>query len=195
MDLGTFVFGVLSVCGRGGVALTKQRTINEGIVREIQEKLENATSVVITDYRGLTVAQATELRRQLREAGVEFQVLKNTLTILAARGAGIEGLEDVLKGPSALAFSGDPVSAAKVLYRYAKKNEALEVKGGVLEGRSVTVEEIRVLAELPSREELLAKLAGGMASPLVGFAAVLQAPIRELAGVLDAVRVQKEQAA
>jgi len=172
--------------------LSKQRDINIEIVKEIQAKLEGATSVVITDYRGLNVSQATDLRRELRDAGVEYRVLKNTLTRLAAKAAGIDGLEESLTGPNAIAFGQDAVSAAKVLYKFAKKNKALEIKGGVLEGKVVSIEQIKALSDLPSREELLAKMLGSMQAPLVNFASVLNAPLRDFVGVLNAVKEQKE---
>ena len=172
--------------------MTKQRELNEQIVAEIKSKFEGATSIVITDYRGLNVAQATELRAKLRDAGVEYKVLKNTLTLLAANAAGVDGLDDVLKGPTAIAFSEDAVSAAKVLFGYSKDNKALEIKGGVLEGQVIAFDEIKRLAELPSREELLAKVLGGMQTPMVNFAAVLNAPLRDMAVVLNAVREKKE---
>lgn len=175
--------------------MSKQREINEQIVKDIQQKLEGATSIVVTDYRGLNVAQATELRRELREAGVEYRVLKNTLTRLACKKAGLEELEDSLTGPNAIAFSPDAVAAAKVLYKYAKDHKALEIKGGVLDGNVVGVEQLKALSELPSRDELLAKMLGSMQAPLTNFASVLGAPLRDFVRVLDGVREQKQASA
>lgn len=172
--------------------MTKQREINKDIVKEIQVKLEAATSVVITDYRGLNVSQVTDLRRELREAGVEYRVLKNTLTRLAVKEAGIEGLDDTLTGPNAIAFSSDPVAAAQVLYKFAKTCDKLDIKGGVLEGKVLTVKELKALSDLPSREVLLSMVLRSMQGPLTNFASVLNAPLRDLVGVLDAVREQKE---
>ncbi|QRN85337.1 50S ribosomal protein L10 [Clostridia bacterium] len=172
--------------------MTKQREINKDIVKEIQGKLETASSVVVTDYRGLNVAQVTELRKELRDAGVEYRVLKNTLTRLAAKESGIEGLEDTLTGPNAIAFSPDPVSAAKVLYEFAKNCDKLEIKGGVLEGKVISTEELKALSELPSREVLLSMVLRSMVGPLTNFASVLNAPLRDLVGVLSAVKEQKE---
>ena len=172
--------------------MSKQREINKEIVKDIQGKLEAATSVVITDYRGLNVSQATALRKELREAGVEYRVLKNTLTRLAAKEAGIEGLDDTLTGPNAIAFSSDAVSAAKVLSKFAKENKELEIKGGVLEGKVVGLDEIKALADLPSREVLLSMVLRSMQGPLTNFASVLNAPLRDFAGVLNAVKEQKE---
>ncbi|GIN87795.1 50S ribosomal protein L10 [Heyndrickxia sporothermodurans] len=153
------------------------------IVDEIAEKLKSSVSTVVVDYRGLNVAEVTELRKQLREAGVEFKVYKNTLTRRAAEIAELSGLEEALTGPNAIAFSAeDVVAPAKILNDFAKKNEALEIKAGVIEGNTATVEEIKALAELPSREGLLSMLLS-----------VLQAPIRNFALATKAVADQKEE--
>ncbi|MCM3570055.1 50S ribosomal protein L10 [Neobacillus mesonae] len=153
------------------------------VVEEISEKLKNSVSTIVVDYRGLSVAQVTELRKQLREAGVEFKVYKNSMTRRAAEAAELSGLNEVLTGPNAIAFSTeDVVAPAKILNEFAKKNEALELKAGVIEGNIATVEEIKALAELPSREGLLSMLLS-----------VLQAPIRNLALAAKAVADQKEE--
>jgi large subunit ribosomal protein L10 len=155
----------------------------QALVGEIADKLKNSPSTVIVDYRGLSVAQVTELRKQLREAGVEFKVYKNTMTRRAAEQAGIEGLEEFLTGPNAIAFGAeDVVAPAKILNEFAKKNEALEIKAGVLEGNFVSMEEVKALAELPSREGLLSMVLS-----------VLQAPIRNFALAAKAVADQKEE--
>ena len=152
-------------------------------VQEITEKFQGAASVVVVDYRGLNVAQVTELRKQLREAGVEFKVYKNTLTRRAAEAAGLEGINDVLVGPNAIAFSNeDVVAPAKIIYQFAKKNEALEIKAGIIEGTISSVEDVKALAELPSREGLLSMLLS-----------VLQAPVRNFALATKAVAEQKEE--
>ncbi|MGD6818645.1 50S ribosomal protein L10 [Metabacillus sp. 84] len=153
------------------------------IVDEITEKFRDSKSTIVVDYRGLTVAQVTELRKSLREAGVEFKVYKNTMTRRAVEKAELSGLNDALTGPNAIAFSTeDVVAPAKVLNEFAKKNEALEIKAGVIEGNIASVEEIKALAELPSREGLLSMLLS-----------VLQAPIRNFALVNKAVAEQKEE--
>ncbi|KMY52582.1 MULTISPECIES: 50S ribosomal protein L10 [Bacillaceae] len=153
------------------------------LVNDIADKFKNSASTVIVDYRGLTVSQVTELRKQLREAGVEFKVYKNTLTRRAAETAEISGLDEFLTGPNAIAFSTEDVIApAKILNSFAKANEALEIKAGVLEGNVVTVEEVKALAELPSREGLLSMLLS-----------VLQAPMRNFALAAKAVADQKEE--
>ncbi|MGE7113192.1 50S ribosomal protein L10 [Lysinibacillus sp. NPDC047702] len=152
-------------------------------VQEITEKFQNAASVVVVDYRGLNVAQVTELRKQLREAGVEFKVYKNTLTRRATEAAGLEGINDVLVGPNAIAFSNEDVIApAKIINEFAKKNDALEIKAGIIEGTVSSVEDVKALAELPSREGLLSMLLS-----------VLQAPVRNFALATKAVAEQKEE--
>lgn len=152
-------------------------------VQEITEKFQNASSVVVVDYRGLNVAQVTELRKQLREAGVEFKVYKNTLTRRATEAAGLEGINEVLVGPNAIAFSNeDVVAPAKIINEFAKKNEALEIKAGIIEGTVASVEDVKALAELPSREGLLSMLLS-----------VLQAPVRNFALATKAVAEQKEE--
>ncbi|KOY80129.1 50S ribosomal protein L10 [Lysinibacillus macroides] len=152
-------------------------------VQEITEKFQNASSVVVVDYRGLNVAQVTELRKQLREAGVEFKVYKNTLTRRATEAAGLEGINEVLVGPNAIAFSNeDVVAPAKIINEFAKKNDALEIKAGIIEGTVASVEDVKALAELPSREGLLSMLLS-----------VLQAPVRNFALATKAVAEQKEE--
>lgn len=155
----------------------------QAIVDEIAGKLQNSPSTIIVDYRGLTVAQVTELRKQLRDAGVEFKVYKNSMTRRAAESASITGLEEFLTGPNAIAFGSDDVVApAKILNDFAKTNEALEIKAGVLEGNFVSAEEVKALAELPSREGLLSMVLS-----------VLQAPVRNFALAAKAVADQKEE--
>ena len=152
-------------------------------VEEIAEKFKAAASVVVVDYRGLTVGQATELRKQLREAGVEFKVYKNTLTRRASEIAGLEGINEFLTGPNAIAFSNeDVVAPAKIINEFAKKNEALEIKAGIIEGNVSSAEDVKALAELPSREGLLSMLLS-----------VLQAPVRNFALATKAVAEQKEE--
>lgn len=148
----------------------------------ITSKLRESTTTVVADYRGLNVAQVTELRKQLREAGIEFQVLKNSLVRRATEGADLAELNSILTGPTAIAFSNeDAVAPAKILNDFAKKNEALKLKGGVVEGKVVGMEQIKALAELPSREGLLSMLLS-----------VLQAPVRNFALAVKAVGDQKE---
>ncbi|MDX1770087.1 MAG: 50S ribosomal protein L10 [Planococcaceae bacterium] len=152
-------------------------------VEEITEKFKGAATAVVVDYRGLNVSQLTELRKQLREAGVEFKVYKNTMTRRATEVAGLEGLNEFLTGPNAIAFSSeDVVAPAKIINDFAKKNEQLEIKAGVIEGTIASADDIKALAELPSREGLLSMLLS-----------VLQAPMRNFALVTKAVAEQKEE--
>ncbi|MBA9087325.1 large subunit ribosomal protein L10 [Fontibacillus solani] len=151
----------------------------------VTSKLRESVTTVVADYRGLNVAQVTELRKQLREAGVEFQVLKNTLVRRATAAAELTELDEVLTGPTAIAFSADDaIAPAKILNDFAKKNDALELKGGVVEGRVVGVDQIKALAELPSREGLLSMLLS-----------VLQAPVRNFALAVKAVAEKEEEGA
>lgn len=153
------------------------------LVEEITNKLKNSVTAVVVDYRGLNVAEVTELRKQLREAGVEFKVYKNTLTRRAAEAAGLSELSGVLTGPNAIAFSSeDAVAPAKIINEFAKTHEALEIKAGVIEGTIATAEDVKALAELPSREGLLSMLLS-----------VLQAPMRNFALAVKAVAEQKEE--
>ncbi len=163
------------------------------LVAEIKEKFNKAQSVVIVENRGLSVAEVTELRSKLRAAGVDFKVLKNTLVKRAADDVGISGLEPLLQGPTAWAFSNnDPVSAAKILNTFTKTNDKLVIKGGVLENKVIDPAGVKALADLPSREVLLAQVLGAMQSPLVGMANVLQGPIRKAVYALEAIRKSKE---
>ena len=164
------------------------------VVAEIKEKFQQSKGVVLADYRGLTVAEVTQLRNQLRQAGVEYKVLKNTLVRRAAQEVGVEGLEAYLEGPTALAFSADPVAPAKVLSDFVKTNKlkTFQIKAGVVEGRVVGPEGVKDLAELPSREVLLAMVLRGMQAPLAGMANVLQGPIRKMGYALEEVRKLKE---
>jgi len=165
----------------------------KAVVQVVKEKFESAQGVVLTDYRGLDVAEVTELRAKLREAGVEYRVIKNTMTRFAVNEIGIEGLDPYLVGPTAIAFGAeDPVRPAKVLFDFAKEHKNLEIKAGILEGQVIDMDGVKVLADLPSREVLLSQVVRGMQTPLTGFAVVLQANLRKFVYVLDAVRQQKE---
>ncbi len=157
----------------------------KAIVANLVERLQAAQAGVIADYRGLTVAQDTELRAKLREAGVEYTIVKNTLTNFAAQQVGLEELEPVLHGPTALATSStDVVAPAKVLVDFAKANEQLEIKGGFVEGKVISVDEVKVYANIPSKEVLISKMMGS-----------LQAPIGNLVRALDAIAKKMEEEA
>ncbi|MCP0887538.1 50S ribosomal protein L10 [Ligilactobacillus sp. WILCCON 0076] len=153
------------------------------IVDEVVEKFQKAVSIVVVDYRGLTVEQVTSLRKDLREAGVEMRVIKNTYLKRAADKAGYEGLDETFTGPTAVAFSSeDVVAPARIMAKYADDIEALEIKGGMIEGKVASLEEINALAKLPSRE--------GMLSMLLS---VLQAPVRNVAYAVKAVADSKDE--
>ena len=176
------------------MAVTSEK---QAIVAGLKEKLTTAKGAVLTNYRGLTVAQDTKLRRQLREAGVEYRVVKNTMTRIAAQEAGLEGLDVYLEGPTAMAISAtDPVAPAKIIIDFVKEHklQALEVKAGLVEGNVIDEKGVKALASLPSREVLIAKMLGSMQSPITGLVNVLQGSIRNLVYALDAVRQQKESA-
>ena len=155
------------------------------LVDEIVEKFNQAVSTVVVDYRGLTVGEITNLRKQLRDSDVEMKVIKNSILNRAAKKANLEDLEKVFKGPTAVAFSKeDVVAPAKIIANFAKEADALKIKGGVIEGKAATVEEINALAKLPSREGLLSMLLS-----------ILQTPVRNVAYALNAVANTKEDVA
>jgi len=162
-------------------------------VSEIREKLGAAKAAILTDYRGMSVAEATALRRKLREAKIEYRVLKNTLTYLAAKEIGHAELESYLSGPTAIAFGyEDPVAAAKVLSDFTKDSKHMTIKGGIVEGKIVNPDGIKALADLPSREVLLAMVLAGIQAPLAGWVSVLGAPLRNFAYALSALQKQQE---
>ena len=145
------------------------------IVAEISELLDGAQSAVLVDYRGLTVEQDTKLRKQLREAGITYKVYKNTMVNFAVKGTDFEGLSAHLEGPTAIAvFKDDATAPARILYNFSKEAEALELKAGVVEGTYYDTEGIKVIATIPSRDELLAKFLGSIQSPITNFARVIK---------------------
>jgi large subunit ribosomal protein L10 len=161
-------------------------------VAELADEFRSSGAVVLTEYRGLTVAQLKELRRSL-DGTATYAVVKNTLTKLAAKDAGVAGLDDLLSGPSAIAFvKGDAVTAAKSLRDFAKANPALVIKGGVLDGNALTPAEITKLADLESREVLLGKLASAMKGSLSNAVSLFAAPLSQTARTIDALRAKAE---
>lgn len=168
------------------------RSDKTAAVAEIVDAFRGSSAAVLTEYRGLTVTQLTELRRSMGSSA-KYTVVKNTLTKLAAQEAGLTGLDELLTGPTAVAFiSGDPVEAAKGLRDFSKANPLLIIKGGVLDGVPLTVAEINRLADLESREVLLAKMAGAMNGSLVKAVTLLSAPLSKAARLLEALRQQRE---
>ena len=162
------------------------------VVDEVRERLSSASATLLTEYRGLKVGELAELRRSLRAAGGDFKIYKNTLVRFAVRDLGLDIDEAVLTGPTAVAFvDGDAAAVAKALRDYARTNPNLVLKGGILGSKALTADETRALAELPSREVLLAQLAGAFQAPLATFAGLLQALPRNMAYGLKALIDQK----
>lgn len=172
------------------VSARRQTRVEE--VERLKEKLRESKSLILTDYRGLTVAEITELRRILREVSAEYRVVKNSLTQLAAHELGVEELDPYLEGPTAVAFtSGDPVATAKLLNTFSKKVPVLQVKAGLVEGRILEREEVLAMAELPPREVLVARLMGAMVAPLRGLGGILAGSLRGFVVGLDQIRQKR----
>ena len=168
------------------------RPDKQAAVAEIAELFRNSSASVLTEYRGLTVTQLKELRGSLGQS-TTYAVVKNTLTKLAAQDAGVEGIDEWLVGPSAIAFvEGDPVEAAKGLRKFAKDNPALVIKGGIMDGKLLSSAEISKLADLESREVLLAKLAGAMNASLQSAVSLFAAPLSQSARLIEALRAKVE---
>ena len=174
-----------------------ERTEKEKIVAELTEQLRTAQSLIVADYRGLSVKEIDALRTRLLEHGASFQVVKNTLTRRAAEAAGADAVLALLEGPTAIAFlesDGDPVAVAKALTDTARTTRVLTIRGGILEGRQIGEEDIRNLATLPPADVLQAQLVGAIAGPLITIVGLFTAPLRDLVGVLDArIRQLEEQ--
>jgi len=165
----------------------------KAIVEEIKDKVEKAQGLVLVDYRGLNVEEITELRRNYREAGVDYKVYKNTMMRFAFKDTGFEEFNEYLVGPNALVFGfEDPVQPAKITEEFAKDHDELEIKAGIVDGRIVGVDEIKELASLPSREVLIAQTLGGLNAPIAGLANVLQGTIRNLVYALNAIKDKQE---
>jgi large subunit ribosomal protein L10 len=164
------------------------------VIADLHDRLKRAQAVFLTDFRGMNVGKATDLRNELRKSGVEYKVVKNTLLELASRDTDKTSLVPHFKGPTAVALTyTDPVAAAKVLSRFAKEQQAVfKLKAGVLSGKPMTVQDIQALADLPSREVLLAKLLGTLQAPTASFVGVLAAVPGSFVRALSAIRQQKE---
>jgi len=164
-------------------------------VELLTEKMRNAQGLILADFTGLSVAQANELRGRCREAGVEFRVVKNRLARRAAADVDASVLDDLLKGPTGIAFGMEgPVEPAKILVDFAKDNEKLEIKGGFLDGAVLSAAEVDALSKVPGRMELLSMIARGFQAPTQNFVGVLHGLTSKLVRTLDAVRAQKEEA-
>jgi large subunit ribosomal protein L10 len=163
------------------------------MVEEIRGKFEKSSSAILVDYIGLTVEQATQLRAQFREAGVEYKVYKNTLTERAIDGMGYDELKPFLKGPTAIAFGGeDPIAPAKILAKAIKEMKKMEMKAGVVDSKVIDAAGAIALSTLPSKEELIAKMLGSMNAPISNFVGVLNGTLRALVYALNAVVEQKQ---
>ena len=170
-----------------------KRTDKEQLVVELKEKIEGAKALYYTDFTGLNVKRMTELRRRLKKANVEYVVIKNTLALRAVNESGLVG--ERLKGPTGLVMAKDPVEAAKILTEFAKTNDQRPtVKGGLFDGASIDAAQVKRLASMPSREQMLAELAGGLQAPLSAMLGMLSGPLTMFAGALEALKSQKEGA-
>ena len=170
-----------------------KRSEKEQLIQELKDKMVGASALYYTDFTGLNVKRMTELRRRFRRAGVEYLVIKNTLALRAVSESGLSG--ERLRGPTGVVVGTDPVAAAKMLTDFARENDQRpSVKGGMLDGRTIGAEEVKQLAELPSREQMLAELAGGLQSPLTAFAGALNGMLYMFVGALDALASQRESA-
>jgi large subunit ribosomal protein L10 len=170
------------------------RTEKQQLVDDLSSKLKGAKSVYYTDFSGLNVKRMTDLRRRLRKAGVEYVVIKNTLALRAVNESGLVG--ERLRGPTGLVVSTDPVAAAKVLSDFAKENDQRPaVKGGLFEGRALSAEQVKQLASMPSREQMLSELGAGLMAPMAQFAGAMGGLLSMMVGALEALRAQKDGAA
>ncbi|MDR3136728.1 MAG: 50S ribosomal protein L10 [Coriobacteriales bacterium] len=158
------------------------------LVAQIKQEIQAADAVWVVDYRGLSVRQSEDLRRRIRTQNAAYKIYKNTFTILALGELGLPDMKAVLEGPSAFVFvSGDPVDSAKVLKTFAREHTVLKLKGGLLDGKPLSAEQVTQIADLPTREELLARLLATMAGPLVGLVRVLNGNQEKLARALQAI--------
>lgn len=166
------------------------------LVTSLTSRLKRSTTIYVTDFTGLNVAQITQLRRKLRAAGAEYAVVKNTLARRALKDAQVAGIDSHLDGPTALVLGGaDPVASAKVLADFAKEHEKPAIKAGLVDGKSVTPAEVKQLASLPSRPELLAQLAGSLQGPLAGFVGALNGLMWNMLGALEALHTKRASGA
>ena len=169
------------------------KTEKQQLVTELTDKIKGAKALYYTDFTGLNVKRMTELRRRLRKAGVEYVVIKNTLALRAINESGLAGSR--LRGPTGVVVSKDPVTAAKLLSDFARENDQKPtVKGGLLEGTAIDEKQVKKLASMPSREQMLAELGAGLQSPMAAFVGALNGMLYMMVGALEALRAQKEGA-
>jgi large subunit ribosomal protein L10 len=170
-----------------------KKSEKEQLVSELAQKLRGARALYYTDFTGLNVKRMTDLRRRLRRSGIEYVVIKNTLALRAVNESGL--VSERLRGPTGLVLARDPVTAAKLLSDFAKENDAKPtVKGGLLDGRSLDSAQVKQLATMPSREQMLAELGAGLQSPMAAFVGALNGLLYMFAGALEALRTQREGA-
>src|SRR4051812_28375279 len=169
------------------------RNEKQQVITDLTDRMKGAKALYYTDFSGLTVKRMTDLRRQLRKAGVEYVVLKNTLALRAVNESGLSGVR--LKGPTGVVVAKDPVAAAKVLSDFAKANDQRpSIKGGLLDGAHIDEAQVKKLANMPSREQMLAELGASMQAPMAAFAGALNGLLYMFAGALDALKTQRESA-
>jgi large subunit ribosomal protein L10 len=170
-----------------------KRSDKEQLVNELREKISGAKALYFTDFTGLNVKRMTDLRRRLRKAGVEYVVIKNTLALRAINESGLTGSR--LRGPTGVVVAKDPVAAAKLITDFARENDAKPaVKGGLFEGTALDEAQVKKLASMPSREQMLAELGAGFQAPLAGFLGALNGLLYQMVGALEALKAQKEGA-
>lgn len=161
-------------------------------VESLRQTIAAQKGAIVTEFKGLTVAEITSLRKKLREVNAEFRVVKNTLISLAAKDTEFSALDDHFKGPTAVAFTyGDPVALAKAMKTFATASPKVTLKAGFLDGRALSAKDVEALADVPSREVLLGRLVGSLASPITGLVRVLSGPQRKLVYALDSIKTQK----
>ncbi len=177
----------------------KEETLQKkrAVVDEIKQQIEDSHSVTLVEFKGLSVADVTELRNKYREAGVDYKIYKNTMVRLALKDLGIEGFDDLLNGPNALAFSKqDMVNGPKVSYEFAKDHEdQFSIKAGLMDGKAMTAQEVEQLSKLPNKEVLLSMVLRALQGPIAGLANVAQGTLRSAVYALEAVRKKKEEEA
>src|SRR5919108_2792451 len=171
-----------------------KKSEKEQLVSELAQKLRGANALYFTDFTGLNVKRMTDLRRRLRKSGIEYVVIKNTLALRAVNQSGL--VSEPLKGPTGLVLARDPITAAKLLSDFARENDAKpSVKGGLLDGRTLDSAQVKRLATMPSREQMLAELGAGLQWPMAAFVGALNGLLYMFAGALEALRMQREGAA
>lgn len=185
-----FVFCSRSLWERRKILITKEKKSQQ--VAELAEKFSKTNAVVFTDYKGLTVAEISELRKLLKDVGAEYKVVKNTLVNIAAKGTPVESAKDFFAGPTAIAFGfDDPVAVAKKILEYSGKNDRLKVKSGVIEGKFCSFDEIKSMSKLPSRTVLLGMMAGTFQAPASKLACALNATLVQFAYALESLKNKK----